>query len=143
ESRTFGSITDEGRIMRLVAEDGGRRIAWSPMDILNGMTASVRVRADRRFPPRADIYEHNGNCLVEHQGTITAIYARELELANVDNCINLLASVMLRPRSYFTRLFADYLDDSVFFVGEITTETYNRYQNDLSATCGTGAEVPL
>ncbi len=39
DTATFGEIPDTGRTMRLVQDGNSWRLAWSPMDIINGMTA--------------------------------------------------------------------------------------------------------
>jgi penicillin-binding protein 2 len=135
-SNTFGEINDQGRIMRLVQQDGGWQIAWTPMDIINGMTSTVRVQADRRFPPRGNIYDRSGQLLVDQNGSTLAILLSEQDMSSEDDCIAVLAEAMLRPVSYFRRLFLDYSPETLFFAGEITPDRYSRYQNDLNNNCG-------
>lgn len=138
----FGDIADENRIMRLVQEDGHWAIAWSPMDIINGMTANVRLDPNRRFPPRGNIYDRNGLALVNDTGTTVALYMRLSDMRNIDDCTLLLSHIMLRPVSYFKALYVDYQTaDSVFFVGEIDGETYNRNSTDLNTSCGADIDV--
>src|SRR5688500_1786581 len=97
QSSTFGEIEDAGRVMRLVTEGGGWHVAWSPMDILNGMTSSVRLRSERRFPVRGTIYDRNGLPLVQDNGTAIVIILREFDIRDVEACFSILARLMMRP----------------------------------------------
>lgn len=134
---TFGDIADNSRTMRLVEELGGWTVAWSPMDIINGMTANVRLDPSRRFPPRANIYDVNGNFLVNENGTTYGLVLRLSDMRGEDECTALLSRIMLRPISYFTALYVDYRGfDSAFFAGEIDGETYNANRADLDNLCG-------
>jgi len=138
----FGDIPDIGRTMRLVESDGGWSIAWSPMDIINGMTANVRLDPTRQFSPRGNIYDTNGDYLVNQNGTTYALIMRLSDMANEEDCTILLSEILLRPVSYFNSLYVDYRSgDSAFFVGEIDSSIYNIYQNDLDRLCGTNIEV--
>ena len=47
ESGIFGTINDPGRLMRLVQGPSGWQVAWSPMDIFDGMTSSARTARGR------------------------------------------------------------------------------------------------
>lgn len=141
---TFGTISDEGRTIRLVQENGGWTLAWSPMDIINGMTANVRLDSNRTFDQRGNIYDTNGQLLVNETGTTYAVRLVLSDMLNVDDCTALLSRVMLRPTTYFTSLYINYqAADSAFFVGEIDEVTHNRYRADLDAVCGTNIDIPL
>lgn len=142
ETDTFGNIPDIARTMRLVESDAGWVIAWSPMDIINGMTANVRLDPSRRFSPRGNIYDSNGNFLVNQNGTTYGLIMRLSDMLNEEDCTILLSEILLRPVSYFNSLYVDYRSgDSAFFVGEIDSETYNIYRSDLDRLCGTDIEV--
>lgn len=141
QSTTFGAIEDDGRIMRLVEEGNGWYVAWSPMDILNGMTSTVRLRTERRFPTRGTIYDRNGLPLAQDNGTAIAVYLLEQDIRNVDVCYDLLASLMMRPYPYLTDLGALYNDDTVYFVGEMDSELYNFNRSDIDNFCGTDIDA--
>ncbi len=139
---SFGEIPDTGRTMRLVEDNGGWTIAWSPMDIINGMTANVRLDPGRDFSPRGSIYDRNGQFLVNQNGTTYSLVMRLGDMLNEDDCTALLSRVLLRPISYFTNIYVDYRSaDSAFFVGELDSETYNIYRDELDRLCGTNIEV--
>lgn len=141
-SPLFGTISDEGRIMRLLQEPAGWQIAWTPMDILDGMAANVRLDTQRRFPPRGNIYDRNGLPVVDQNGSITLISVRKLDMDDSDQCARLLARLMTRPYLRLANLFASYTADTVFFVGELNTEIYAANQDEIGDVCGTYTDVP-
>lgn len=134
-SNTFGDIQDLDRLMRLVQEDGLWRVAWSTMDILNGLSSDSRIRVETRFPPRANIYDRNGAVLVEENGTIITLFAIQQDMRNVDECLDLLARLMIRSRASLARLFANYVPETFFHVGEMDSETYLANRAELEARC--------
>ncbi|GAB5492174.1 MAG: hypothetical protein Phog2KO_23890 [Phototrophicaceae bacterium] len=141
-TETFGDIPDENRTIRLVEENGSWRLAWSPMDIINGMTANVSLDPNRSFPARGNIYDTNGQLLVNENGTSYGLVMRLSDMRGEDECTELLSRIMLRPISYFTSLYVGYRSaDSAFFVGEISEEIHDIYRNDLDNICGTDIEV--
>ncbi|MGJ3240569.1 MAG: penicillin-binding transpeptidase domain-containing protein [Anaerolineae bacterium] len=142
ETETFGEIEDIGRTMRLVQDNGRWSVAWSPMDIINGMTANVRLDPNRQFAPRGNIYDTNGQLLVNQTGTTYGLIMVLSQMNDEEACTSLLSRITLRPISYFESLYVDYrAADSAFFVGEIDGETYNRYRADLEQLCRTDLEV--
>ncbi|MEM9953870.1 MAG: penicillin-binding transpeptidase domain-containing protein [Chloroflexota bacterium] len=142
DSISFGEIADNNRTMRLVETDGRWTIAWSPMDIINGMTANVRLDPTRQSPPRGDIYDTNGLPLVLENGTTYGLIMRLSDMNTEEDCTLLLSRLLLRPQAYFINIYNDYRSaDSAFFVGEIDGETYQRNRADLDAICGTDIEV--
>ncbi len=142
ESSTFGNISDPDRTMRLMREQDGWYIAWTPGDIIQGYATDVRMQPERLFPPRATIYDRNGNPMAEENATVLLVRVRKQDMSNVDECARLLAGVMLRSTASIQRLFAGYNADTLFRVGEIGRETYNENRADLDGLCGTGIRVP-
>ena len=141
---TFGDIPDELRTMRLVREGDEWQIAWSPMDVINGMTANVSLVQNRNFPPRGNIYDRNGLPLVSENGSTVNLILVLGDMFNVPDCTRLLSRVMLRPTTYFNQLYIDYqAQDSAFFVGEIDGEIYARYRTEITNLCGTDIDVPV
>lgn len=136
QSNSLTEIEDFDRIMRLVETEDGWRIAWSPMDILDGLASQVRIQVETRFPQRANIYDRNGNVLVEQNGTIVALYAIQNQMGDVEGCITLLANLMMRPRLDLVRLFGSYLPETFFHVGELDQNVYQENRVDLEFLCG-------
>jgi cell division protein FtsI/penicillin-binding protein 2 len=141
-TNAFDDISDTGRIMRLVRDGDKWEIAWSPMDIINGMTANVILDPSRVFPDRGNIYDREGRALVTENGRSIRLVLRLSDMRGETECTELLSRIMLRPISYFSQLYIDYrAADSAFFVGELEGEIYSRYQNDLINFCGTDIDL--
>lgn len=138
-STSFENIVDPNRTMRLVQHGGAWRVAWSPLDILEGLSADVRVEVSNSFPPRANIYDRSGNLIVQQGGRTAWIAVIKQEMRNVDECITLLAEVLLRPRAEIARLFTNYNPDTWFHVGELDLDVLARYRDALDNTCGLGS----
>ena len=140
QSPVFGVITDPQRTMRLVQMDGNWRIAWSPMDIIDGLASEIQISVETRFPVRADIYDRNMNYIVEQGGTIVSISVIQQDMANVDNCLNLLANVMQRSRVQLAALFRNNNPETFFHVGEIDPEVYALRRAELDDICALADE---
>lgn len=140
QSPFLGSVEDAHRTMRLVQVDHGWQIAWTPMDILDGLASEVSIQVLSRFPPRANIYDRRGNYVVEEGGTIVTISVIQHDMSNVDDCLDLLAEVMQESRNKLLRLFQNYNPDTFFYVGEVDAEVYAARQADLEDICGLANE---
>ena len=143
ESSTFGAIEDTDRIMRLVQEGGSWHVAWSPMDILNGMTSSVRLRTERRFAPRGTIFDRNSLPLAQDNATAIAVYLVGQDIRNAEACYDMLARYMMRPYEYFVELDNQYEAEIVYFVGEMDSELYNANRADIDNFCATDIDSSL
>lgn len=134
-SATFGTIADPNRTMRLINSPQGWRVAWSSMDIFDGLAAGTQIRPVVRREPRANIYDRNGNAVVEQGGTVVALYVRRDTLANEAACLDLLATLLRRQRQDIADYFGEFLPDSRFYVGEVDADVYASRAGDLLATC--------
>lgn len=135
ESPTFGIIEDTNRTLRMIQE-GGWKVAWSPMDIFDGLSSEARLTVSVRFPQRGNIYDRNGQTLAEENGPIVSLYAAQQDMANVADCIATLAEVTRQQSNTLRSLFVDYLPDARFLVGEIDPERYFQYRDALEFDCG-------
>lgn len=135
-SPIFGTIDDNGRIMRLIQESKGWGIAWSSMDIVNGLASGSKIELTKRREPRADILDRNGQVLVEQGGTIVALYSAQQFMPDVQACLDLLARVFKRPRYEVQRYFERFNFDTIFYLGEIDAELDATEGANLDATCG-------
>ena len=73
-SKVFGDIVEPGRILRLIETPAGWRIHWSTMDIVSGMADGTRLELVRTMPVRGNIYDRNGDVLVEENGHSVLLY---------------------------------------------------------------------
>ncbi|GAB1422371.1 hypothetical protein MASR2M15_26010 [Anaerolineales bacterium] len=134
-SPVFGMINDPNRTIRLVKENDQWRIAWSTMDILDGMAGDVSIKVDSRFPVRANIYDRNGDLLVEENGQIMYLFGIKQDMRNVDDCLSLLARVMRRSSTQLSQIFLQNNDDTLFYIGEIDPERFFEASQDLNEIC--------
>jgi penicillin-binding protein 2 len=137
QSPVFGTITDAGRTMRLVSGARGWGVAWSSMDIFDGMTAGSRLEVSRRRLPRGEILDREGLPLVEASGLIKPMYSSQLNMFGVDECLDLLASVLRRQRYDLANYFAPFAVETLFYLGVIDEETAALRGQELLDTCGT------
>ena len=134
----FGVIEDLGRTMRLIETPEGWRVAWSRMDIMDGLAEGARLERLQTLPGRGNIYDRNGKVLVDQNGRAIGIYLVQQDIANVDECIALLSRVLRREVQALQRTFAQYLPETRFPVGEIDPETYQAEEANLRQYCDVG-----
>jgi penicillin-binding protein 2 len=139
ESPAFGTVADPGREMRLVRGDEGWLVAWSPLDILDGLASEIRLTVTNDFEPRANVYDRDGVPLVQQDGTIYYLVGTQQDMANVDDCIDLIARLTLRQRNSVTRQFQDYLPETRFRIGEIDPALFEANRDALANVCGINA----
>jgi penicillin-binding protein 2 len=136
QSPSFGTIQDPERIMRLMQTPAGWRVAWSTMDIFDGLAANARVEVDSDPPARGNIYDRMGNLLVEENGTVIEIYAQLQEMSNQDQCFRILGSAVRRDYREIVADAANYNPDTRFFIGDMDVEEYNERSGILNQWCG-------
>lgn len=134
-SPVFGSITDNGRIIRLIQQPGGWGVAWSSMDIFDGLAAGAELRVISRREPRGNIYDRNGQLLVEENGTVVSLYVAQEKMSNIDDCLDLLAEVLLRQRRDLEAIFNQNNPETIFYVGDIDRDTDAQRGQELDSTC--------
>ncbi len=133
-SPTFGTIDDNDRVMRMLPESGWK-IAWSPMDIINGMSARARLTPSADFPPRADIYARDGTHLAQQGGIIYSLYAVQDDMPGIEDCLATLAAATRMEISALRRSFADYLGETRFHIAELDQSRYDSYREALARDC--------
>lgn len=134
ESPTFGMVADERRVMRMVNE-GGWKIAWSPTDIIRGMSSRARLTERADFPLRANIYAADGSPLAEQDAPVYSLWAIQQDMRSVNACLDTLALVTRQSILTLRRLFVQYLDETYFQVAEIDSDQYERYRQQLANDC--------
>ena len=135
DSGIYSTINDPGRIMRLVQGPGGWQVAWSTMDIFDGMAAGAQLRSFGQRDPRANIYDREGRLLVEQGGTVISLYLARQD-TNEALCLDILADVLQRQRQDLAAFFGRYNAETVFYVGEIDDTVFNARESDLRDACG-------
>ena len=136
QSSIFGSVADAGRTMRLVrAADNSWRVAWSSMDIVNGYAAGTRLQVDSQRPPRGDIYDHNGQLMVEEGGEVTELYVARQDIPDESRCVDLLSVILRRTRADLLDLLGTYNPETVIPLGDVDPAIYNARSSDLTNIC--------
>lgn len=133
-SPTFGTIDDSDRVMRMLPESGWK-IAWSPMDIIKGMSSRARLIPSADFPTRADIYARDGTHLAQQGGIIYSLYAVQDDMPGIEDCLATLAAATRMEISALRRIFADYLGETRFHIAEIDQSRYDSYREALAQDC--------
>ena len=135
ESSTFGTIEDTGRIMRLASNNGVWGVAWSTMDIFEGLAGNARLTTAGSTQPRGNIYDHNGELLVGN-GQIVGLFAAQENMADVEECIFLLGELMKAPTPQLRQRFLAYSSGvTIFYLGWLDQPTYVLNQDRLRAIC--------
>jgi cell division protein FtsI/penicillin-binding protein 2 len=134
-SSIFGTIEDDGRTMRLVEAPNGWGVAWSTMDIFDGYAGGAQLNADVRRDPRGNIYDRNGELLVEQDGTITQLFIVKNEVSDLDACLPLLAGVLHQQTGDLAAFLAPYDGVTIVPVGEIDPEEFAARSGELTSTC--------
>ncbi len=134
ESPSFGLIRDQNRIMRMV-DEGGWKIAWTPMDIINGMSSRARLNERREFPQRANIFAADGKHLAEQNAPVYSLYAIQQDMRDVDDCLDTLALATRQELNTLRGIFRDYLDETLFHIAEIDSQQYEWHGPALAEDC--------
>jgi penicillin-binding protein 2 len=134
-SPVFGTIEDAGRVMRLIRNAEGWRVAWSSMDIFNGLTGGSRIRVEALREPRANIYDRNGEVMVEQRSTVVSLYVSRGEIFDEALCLDILANILLVQRGDLVELFNGYNFETVFYVGETSPDVFAAREAELTENC--------
>ncbi len=140
QTNFFGEIQDTGRTMRLITTPDGWRVAWTRMDIFDRLTAGARLERRSAAPTRGNIYDRNGNVLVQEGGRSVLMRVAQEKMADVDACQTLLARLLRREKAEMVRLFSRYNPDTIFVVGELDEDIYQAQQGALLELCDIGNE---
>jgi penicillin-binding protein 2 len=136
QSSIFGSIEDNGRTMRLVrAPDNTWRVAWSTMDIINGYAAGTRLEVSSERPPRGNIYDRNGQLMVEQDSDVVELSAARQEIPDQDRCVALLSVLLRRPRTELNELLNSVNPETIIPIGDIDPDIYAARQAELFDAC--------
>ncbi len=134
-SAVFGTIADKDRTLRLIKTQNRWGIAWSSMDIVNGLVGGSQVVVKSRPLPRGNIYDRNGQLIVDQAGTMIALYGARQEMVGETDCLDLLARVLKRRRYDLEKYFASYDPVTIFYLGEVDKDTDAANASELDQKC--------
>lgn len=138
KTERFGDIEDTERVMRLIETPEGWRVAWSRMDIFAELAEGARLELRTNQPARGNIYDRNGNVLVDQNGAMVELYVVKQDLLNEETCINVLAQVLVRERTDLQQRFMLFSPETRFLIGQVDPETYNANAQRLQEFCDIG-----
>jgi penicillin-binding protein 2 len=139
---TFGDIPDAGRTMRLIETPDGWRVAWSRLDILPEYAEGTRLENRPVIPPRGNIYDRNGQVLVDQNGSSVTLYMVQENMPNVDDCITLLSRITRREYNDIATEFGQFLPVTRFFAAELDNDIYQAEQDNLRQLCNVDPNNP-
>ena len=137
-SSRFDSITDAGRIMRLMNTPNGWRVAWSTMDIFDALAGEAQLRPQSQQSRRGSIYDRNGQVLAADDQTSVALFTTRQRMDSENDCVALLANITRQPALRFERRLAENLPETLFFLVELETSIYEANRDRLLNACGVG-----
>ena len=140
QTNFFGEIVDTGRVMRLVTTPDGWRIAWSRMDIFDRLAAGARLERRANAPGRGNIYDRNGQVLVQEGGRSVLMRVAQNKMASVPDCQALLARLLRREVADMEALFRRYnpIRSSRLAADE---DIFQANQSALLSVCDIGNEA--
>lgn len=139
QTGVFGELTEADRLMRLVQDNGQWRIAWTTMDIFEGLAGTARLATSGSTQQRANIYDRDGLPLAT-QGTMIGFYAIENNMPSVEDCQTLLADLMNEYIQTTRDRFLPWGPETRFNIGWLPEDIYNANLNRLTSTCAVEPE---
>ena len=138
KTASFGDLTDDGRTMRLIETPEGWRVAWSRMDIFAELAEGARLELTSNQPGRGNIYDRNGNVLVDQNGQMVELYIVRQDLTNEEACIQALSRILVRETADLQAKFDAFSIETRFLVGQVDPETYTAESQALRELCAIG-----
>ncbi len=135
----FGELTESNRLMRLVDDNGQWRVAWTTMDIFEGLAGTARLATSGSTQQRANIYDRDGN-VIASRDTMVGFYAIENNMPNVDDCIVLLADLMNEYIQITRNRFLPWGPETRFNIGWLPEDIYNANFDRLNSICALDEE---
>jgi penicillin-binding protein 2 len=135
QSDIYGEIVDAGRVMRLVETPNGWRVAWSRMDIFDGLASGVTLETVTDRSPRGNIYDRNGELLVEEGGTVQTVTILRTNFPDEQACLDTLTRVFRIEYQQLQALFEFYGDGFEFPIGDLDPDVFAANEGEMIANC--------
>jgi penicillin-binding protein 2 len=140
DTRLFGSFTDAGRSIELVALPEGWRIAWSPATIFAEFKDGAALQANVVRPNRGNIYDRDGEVIADQNGRVIVVTLRTQEYPTNDPaaCFQQLARVFPKrgDAERMMEIFGPATNrDFAYEIGEVAFETFRLERETLERYC--------
>ncbi len=136
----LGTFDDPGRTLRLIVTDEGWRVAWSTGDVFAEMAGGGTLLLSRRMPVRANIYDRDGNVLVNQSGVAIPVTVVQENIPREEDCTETLKRVLRLNSTELQSIFSARAPNWVTLVGEIDAETYALENEELVENCDAAFE---
>ncbi|MCA9908490.1 MAG: hypothetical protein KC519_07560 [Anaerolineae bacterium] len=134
-SSFYGQIDDPGRVMRLTQSPNGWRVAWSRMDIFDGLAPTVVLEEVKVRQPRGNIYDRNGQLLVESGGTVVSVLIQRSNFPDDAACLDTLTRVFRVSYRDLSGLFDFYGSGFLFPLGDLDPDVYAINEQEMIDNC--------
>jgi penicillin-binding protein 2 len=135
QSGIYGEITDAGRVMRLTEASGGWRIAWSRMDIFDGLVQGATLETVTERQPRGSIFDRSGDPIVEENGTVVTVLATRANMPDEAACFDTLANVFRRDRDDLINYYSRFNSTTEVPLGDLDPPVYTERESEMISNC--------
>jgi penicillin-binding protein 2 len=135
QSDIYDEFVDSGRMMRLIQVGDLWRIAWSRMDIFEGLAPGTLLETITERAPRGNILDRDGDFLVEENGTVTTVLVQRISMPNIVDCYTTLARVFRFDYDDLQARLDAFNADTIVPVGDLDVETYLANEGEMIDNC--------
>lgn len=136
-SNALGKFTDKDRTMRLITTPSGWRVAWSTMDIFEGLAGGATLQLNRTAARRGSIYDRTDRLIAQDDVPNYAVrlLTREYPGGSPEACLDKLAEVfrLYRPGLDTYKQYTG--QDRGFTIGTLSEPDWNALRGPLGNVC--------
>src|SRR5450432_228683 len=142
DSGAVGKFTDPNRTMRLILSNGKWRLAWSTMDIFEGLAGGAKLDVQYTQSKRGTIYDRNGLVIAQDDVPNWAVrfLPGKYPTGKATDCYNELADVFRLRVADLAALYDQYTPAQYgnfgFTIGTLDDPDYQIFKPQLNAVCG-------
>jgi penicillin-binding protein 2 len=141
DSGPLGKFTDSDRIMRLMLAGGKWHVAWTTMDIFDGLAAGTNLDVEITQATRGTIYDRNGKVIAQDDipNYAVRLIPGKYPTGNSDECFQKLAFVFNLRTDDLRKDYGSYTEAQYgnygFTIGTLSEGDYNTYRPELDTVC--------
>lgn len=136
-TRTFGTIEDNDRSLRLVVDTRAEdwRVAWTSADLFPELATGGRLQLRAIAPIRANIYDSEGNVLADQEGRVAMVGIVRQNAPDWENCLTTLSAALSLPLDDVRNRLERRPATELVQIGLIAEDTYNSVSAQLDGFC--------